>query len=201
MADRLGDWIQTFSGVQMHPLDPRPEDVRIDDIAHALSNLCRFTGHTRTFYSVAQHSVLVSRNVPPPAALLGLLHDAAEAYLSDIARPWKRYLWVGLKPGSDQPWPAGFERLKEREESLLRVILTALGVYHEPATALWPEVERADVLLLATEARDLMAPLHPDWHHCAANGFDVLPDPIVPWTPGRAKWEFLARYQALKGAA
>lgn len=82
-------WIQTFTGRAFWPLRPRAEDVRIEDIAHALAMKCRFGGMTRQFYSVAQHSVLVSRIVPPADALWGLLHDAAEAYLPDVCRPIK----------------------------------------------------------------------------------------------------------------
>ena len=50
-------WIQTFTGKRMYPLDPKPEDICIEDIAHALSNICRFTGHTKKFYSVGEHSI------------------------------------------------------------------------------------------------------------------------------------------------
>ena len=57
---RYGDFIQTYSGIEFYPLDPRIEEVKLLDIAHALSNICRFTGHCNEFYSVAQHSVLVS---------------------------------------------------------------------------------------------------------------------------------------------
>lgn len=71
------DWIATFTGGVFFPLAPRVEDVRISDIAHALSMLCRFAGHTRGFYSVAQHSVLVSRLCSQQDALWGLLHDAS----------------------------------------------------------------------------------------------------------------------------
>src|SRR5271165_7548492 len=89
--NRKGDWIQTYTGRVMYPLDPRPEEINIIDIAHALSNLCRFTGHVRTFYSVAEHSVRVSQHCDPKDALWGLLHDASEAYLADMSRPMKRY--------------------------------------------------------------------------------------------------------------
>ena len=83
---RKGDWMQTHSGIQFWPLDPRPEDILIEDIAHALSNQCRFAGHCCFHYSVAQHSVLVSENVPAQDAMWGLLHDAGEAYLVDLPR-------------------------------------------------------------------------------------------------------------------
>lgn len=89
---RIGDWMQTFTGLCYYPADPRVEDINIVDIAHALSNLCRFGGHCNTFYSVAEHSILVSLCVPPEHALQALLHDATEAYCVDVPRPLKRQL-------------------------------------------------------------------------------------------------------------
>lgn len=90
--DRRGEWILTFSGERFYPFSPAPEEVKTKDIAHALANICRFNGHTRGFYSVAAHSVHVSRLVPPEFALEALLHDAAEAYVGDMVRPLKRGL-------------------------------------------------------------------------------------------------------------
>ena len=87
---RVGDWIQTFSGGCFWPLDPRSSEVDIHDIAQSLAMTPRYRGHTVRFYSVAEHSVLVSRAVPPEYALWGLLHDAAEAYTADIPSPLKR---------------------------------------------------------------------------------------------------------------
>lgn len=90
--DRHGDWMQTFSGKQFWPLDPRASEVDIVDIAHSLSHQCRYGGHCDRFYSVAEHSVYVSRMVPPEHALTALLHDATEAYCVDVPRPIKRFL-------------------------------------------------------------------------------------------------------------
>ena len=94
MADRKGDWMQTYTGRQFWPLDPRPEEVVIEDIARALSMQCRFAGHCAKFYSVADHSVRVSMLADENStlALAGLLHDAAEAYVVDVPRPLKRFL-------------------------------------------------------------------------------------------------------------
>lgn len=91
-GERKGDWIQTFTGRQFWPLDPRPEEIFIEDIAHALALQCRYGGHSEYHYSVAQHSWYVSQVVPKEFALAGLLHDAAEAYLVDVPRPVKRHL-------------------------------------------------------------------------------------------------------------
>ena len=89
---RIGDWIQVYSGKVFFPLDPRADEVDIEDIAHSLSLKCRYSGHCRDFYSVAEHSVLVSHEVSEENALWALLHDAAEAYSSDIPRPLKHCL-------------------------------------------------------------------------------------------------------------
>ena len=92
MGNRKGDWMQTFTGKKFWPLDPRSDDVDIKDIAHSLALTCRFNGQCNLFYSVAQHSVFVSRLVTPSQALAALLHDSTEAYLGDIIRPIKLYL-------------------------------------------------------------------------------------------------------------
>lgn len=94
---RQGHFIQTYTGINYYPADPRPLDVEIRDIAHALSMLCRYTGHCKFFYSVAEHSLLVADLVRrqvhgPEVELEALLHDAAEAYCNDISRPLKRSL-------------------------------------------------------------------------------------------------------------
>lgn len=96
MVDKVpvpeGEWIQTYSGVAFDLENPQPYMIRLMDVAHALSQTCRFTGHTSKFYSVAQHSVMVSYLSNPQNALVGLLHDFTEAYLTDLATPVKRLL-------------------------------------------------------------------------------------------------------------
>jgi 5'-deoxynucleotidase YfbR-like HD superfamily hydrolase len=87
--------IRTFTGRYVNPLQLQPEDIEILDIAHHLSNICRYTGACPDHYSVAQHSVYVARrmwvkHVKWEAGMAGLLHDAAEAYFNDIASPVKR---------------------------------------------------------------------------------------------------------------
>jgi len=136
MVDRNGGWMVTVSGRQFWPLDPRAEEVEIEDIAHALSNICRFGGHVTRFYSVAQHCILVAACVPKEDQQWGLLHDAAEAYMGDMVRPIKRFM----------------PNFKEAEDRLLRVIGERFGLT-------WPmpeSVHVADDLVLGSEARDLM---------------------------------------------
>jgi Predicted hydrolases of HD superfamily len=86
----MSSWIMTFTGKRFRPFDPDPAEIDIRDIAHALSHTCRYGGHTRRFYSVAEHCVLLSRIVPADMAFDALMHDAAEAYLGDIPRPIKK---------------------------------------------------------------------------------------------------------------
>lgn len=175
--DKDADWIQTHSGRRFNPLNPYVDAIVIQDIAHSLSMQCRFTGHTKKFYSVAQHSVLVSYICDSSDALWGLLHDASEAYLVDVPRPLKR--------------SGKFDAYIEFEHNMMKAICKRFGlVEKEP-----PSVKKADTLLLSTEARDLMSPLHPDW----TNRVEPLPFTIIPWGPDHAKDMFMKRFFELTG--
>jgi len=90
MADKLILWMPTYTGKRFNPENPHQDDIVIEDIAHALSNQCRYAGHTRRFYSVAEHSVRICNLCSPVNKPSGLMHDAPEAYLTDLPRPLKR---------------------------------------------------------------------------------------------------------------
>jgi uncharacterized protein len=136
-------WIQTFLNVKFFPLNPDPADVEIEDIIHALSMKCRFGGHCRNFYSVAQHSVLVAEHVPEEHRLVALLHDATEAYLPDVCRPIKGSL-------------VGFEEIERR---LYLAIAERFGLPNEIPLC----VKNSDNRALVTEARDVMGPPPDRW--------------------------------------
>lgn len=132
-------YIETFTGKKFPILEPDPALICIEDIAHALSNQGRWTGHTRFFYSVAEHSVLVSQYSSPLDRLEGLLHDASEAYLSDISRPIKHITPIG---------PPYFEI----EGKLMQAVVNKFGL-----SAAMPEsVRKADNYLLWAERAQLM---------------------------------------------
>jgi len=168
-------WIRTFMGHRFHLSGFPAGEVDVREIAHALSNLCRFGGHCAQFYSVAQHSVLVSHIVPPALALEGLLHDAAEAYLGDVVRPLKRH----LKGTVYDQW----------EESLEILIADRFGLRTGPH----PELKEADNRALATEARDLMKADARAWG-VAEKPVDEI---IFPLPPRDAEARFLARFWLL----
>lgn len=138
MRTRAVGCVQTSSGVLFNVVDPRVVDVRLKDIARALSQQCRFSGQTSKFYSVAEHSIWVSHLVPPELARAGLLHDASEAYLTDLARPIKHL-----------PELAGYRALEERVEQAIAARFELLWP--------WPDaIKEADVTMLAAECRQLM---------------------------------------------
>lgn len=94
---RLGDYIETYTGKTFYPLDPRPEEIDIVDIAHHLSQICRFNGASKFFFSVAQHSINVYKYVKAQGGSIeqqfdALMHDASEAYLCDLPKPIKRFM-------------------------------------------------------------------------------------------------------------
>ncbi len=139
-------WMQTYTGKKFSLIDPQPEDVCLEDIIRSLSNICRFNGHCLPFYSVAHHSLLVQSCCKDHRA--GLAHDFPEAYYSDISSPLKR----------------AFEQLcgnawKKILKQIDRVVAETLG-YTYP---LPQEVKDADLLMLATEKRDLMVHVDFEW--------------------------------------
>lgn len=112
---RPGDGkFNTFSHFVMNLNDPDPETICIQDIAHALSNICRFGGHTKEFYSVAQHCCLVSYLAPAQLRLEALMHDATEAYLSDLIKPLKIILSHMPHDHTD-----GYAHMEEKFETLI----------------------------------------------------------------------------------
>jgi hypothetical protein len=187
--DRKGDWMQTYTGKVFWPMDPRSGDVCIEDIAHALSMQCRFAGHVREFYSVAEHSVRVSRLVErwthsPLAWITALLHDASEAYLVDVPRPVKPFL-------------KGYSEAERAVQSCIHVAFS-LDLIDTPKWGSWRDIDKvikqADNVLLATEARDLMVwPPPRDWHLSEK----PLEGVIEPWSQEDAELRFLARFRAL----
>lgn len=170
---REGGWIQTYTGRQFWPLDPKPEEIFIEDIAHALSMKCRYGGHTRCFYSVAEHSVLVARQLPGKLKLAGLLHDASEAYLADVPRPLKKCL-------------SGFHHIERAIEEAVAERFGLQGPWAD-------EVHKVDDQLLATEKAAIMELAPAPW--CE------LPEPLkitLPlWPPFYAEKMFLHTFGEL----
>lgn len=173
-----GPTILLASGRYFDLEDPESSEFDIFDIAHALSQICRFTGHCKSFYSVAQHSVLVSHVVPPAHAFAGLMHDAAEAFIGDVAKPLKMML-------------PDYKRIEQRIEA---AVFAYFGLPHElPAC-----VKEADRILLRTEQRDLM---NADGHRWPiTEQLQPLDEPIVPLAPMAAHMLFLNRYAELRHA-
>jgi 5'-deoxynucleotidase YfbR-like HD superfamily hydrolase len=173
MQQRTGDWMQTYTGRQFWPLDPRAEEIEIEDIAHGLSMQCRYAGHCLRFYSVAEHSVLLSRALPEPFKLWGLLHDAAEAYVLDIIRPIKPSL-----PG-----------YREIEEAVMVGVCQRFGLAPE-----MPEIVKTfDTRILVDEKRQNMA-VGLVW---GTDALEPLGVDLQYWSPAVAKSVFLSEFAHL----
>jgi len=178
--------IQTAYGNIIDPINPREEDIFIEDIAHALSNQCRYAGHVRTWYSVAEHAVRVSQAVPEEFAFEALHHDDSEAYLIDIPSPLKTALFGDL--------------YREVEERLMNVIHQKFNIVSTPESR--KAIHYADVALLKTEVRDLLTPV-PDpqdryelWEQWTGD-VEILPEVISPVSPEVARNAYIAQHYIL----
>ena len=190
----MHEWITTYTGKRFYPLNPRPEDVDILDIAHAVSQICRFGGHTRQFYSVAQHSWYVAERIrkwitnvqrhwKAHVVVQGLLHDASEAYLGDVVTPVKTTMGD----------------YKRAEAVLMEAIYEGLGVamparFGEVCKA----IKKADEEMFLTEYITLFRePKRP--YVLVPGGVEPVWDlDIDYWTPAQAEFNFLAMWEQYK---
>lgn len=173
-----GDWMQTYSGRKFYPLDPHPEDIYIEDIAHALSLICRYGGHVDHFYSVAEHCVLMSNTMEGDDALWALLHDASEAYVGDMVRPLKHQM----------------PEYMAAEEKVIAAVAKAFDL---PTDMYSAAVIDADNRILLDERAALMKnKIAGDWN---VDGMEPLGVEIRGYFPLSAERLFLQRFKELTG--
>jgi uncharacterized protein len=189
LAATLKDWIQTYTGKKFYPLAPTIGLLDIRDQAHALAMCCRYAGHVKRFYSVAEHAVRISmeleeRGHSTEIQKWGLIHDNSEAYLGDVTRPVKH-----------RPELAEY---RKAEKHLQQLIASWLGLpLVEPE-----EVKLIDTEILGTEAFQLKQPIHPDWYSTTASGVQLAkpwPNIELGWDPTVAENNYLSRFRYLWG--
>jgi 5'-deoxynucleotidase YfbR-like HD superfamily hydrolase len=168
-------WIYTFTGKKFYLLEPRLEDIDIIDIAHSLSFQCRWTGHSRFHYSIAQHSYYCSFLGPDNEALSRLMHDASEAYISDISRPLKHLTEVA-------------QAYLEIESRIQNAIAQKFGFSLDV-----PSVKRADEIMLYTEMKQLI-----DCSNEDLDGKELFAITIESWSPEFANQMFYKRFKELR---
>lgn len=192
------NWIETASGLQFH-FPPKTGEISIYDIAHQLANQCRFNGACREFYSVAQHSVLVARlleasGASPRIQLLGLLHDAHEAYLGDLVRPLKALMRESCQ-----------QLCLEKLSNATQLAIYAHANIAPPTAGEWECVKTADEMMLATEAVALMSSRGTTWGGPHQGRWEChLPEshpayPSILWSPFRARDGFIFWWKRLDG--
>ncbi len=161
----------TYSGQVLDLYNLKPSEIELETIAHSLAHQCRFNGHTKEFYSVAQHSILVSEWLPDWLKMAGLLHDAAEAYIGDIITP--------LKYEHYDIWC---------KEELVQDVINEVFEVQEEAKEGKEIIKQADKRVFLTEVRDLT-----DWKH--SNLDLAVGKKIAPVGPKEAKRMFLDAYE------
>jgi len=175
----MSTYIRTWTGRKLDILDLRPDDIDIKDIAHSLAKQPRWAGQCNPFYSVAAHSIHVSRMVAPEHKLSGLMHDASEAFLADIPSPFKK-----LMPD--------YHRL---EHALMSAIASKFGFTYPKS----PEVEAADAAVLYLERKHLFT-------HPMSDDVPRVEVPKVRWNwavwtnvnPAGAEFAFLHEFENIR---
>jgi hypothetical protein len=193
-------WMQTFTGKLVDVEHPCPDDVDVQDIAHALSMTCRFGGHCRDFYSVAEHSVLVELSAPPvnpewdeetssetnhlhyrKSRLALLLHDAAEAYVGDLVTPVKKIL-----AGADLLETTWLEAIEQKFDLGTRLSRPDLFV------------KQNDLAVLAAEVVTLFHPVQSTWWNVVDRPRKKLNLHVNCWPPRVARQKFLDHFYHLQ---
>ena len=184
---RKGGSIQTYTGTIFYPLDPRMEDIEIEDVAHGLSHKARFTGHTRKLYTTCEHAVRVCNHLAMCGASLmeqfvGLHHDDTDAYLPDVPTPLK------VLPE--------FQWFRDLEHHLQDMCFKKFGC----VVGDYSVIKNSDIVLLLTEKRDLMPTKNGNWQHKYTQ--KPIPEPyfIEPWEPTYAKQMYLHMHNTLSHA-
>lgn len=175
---KVSNSIAVYSGKLFDIANPEHSDFTIVDIAHALANMCRFTGQCNKFYSVAQHSVYVSRLCSPENRLYGLLHDAPEAFIGDVSTPLKRML----------------PDYKRVESNVHKAVLERFGLSEQMPE----EVKIADLRMLATERLALLNTPVDEEKWKFLKDVELAPFPDLPMSPTEANLFFLEEYLKLK---
>lgn len=185
MKQKTGFFLQTKTGQQFFPKEGVISAIELEDIAHALSHICRYNGHCRKFYSVAEHSVLVSRIIRQmwpddvEAIWAGLLHDATEAYVGDVTTPLK----------------VTMPKFIELEHKIESEIAKEFGIKWDKRTV--ERVKIADMRALSTEARKLFPDVS-KWN--AIHDFEPAPellDSRFPVPPATAKLAFIREFRRI----
>lgn len=176
----------TYTGREVYPLNLKSKDICITDIAHHLALQNRFSGATKVPYSVAQHSchvadLLYDQSESSIVQLEGLLHDASEAYLSDIIRPLKHHSKFGH----------AYEEVERRVDKVIR---KRFGLPKHMSRA----VRNADNTMVKTECRDLMAFDTSEYRNTRIKNYHEWPWHIKPWSWEEAESEFLKHYESLE---
>jgi 5'-deoxynucleotidase YfbR-like HD superfamily hydrolase len=173
MTQQVTNSISLYNGDFFDYDNVQDHDYDIDVIAHSLSNICRYGGHSNKFYSVAEHCVLVSRVVPLDLALCGLLHDASEAYCGDVCKPLKNML------------PA-YEEIEDRVQE-------AIANHFNLPFPFPKEIHLADKAVYRAERRQITNAEDKIWFTHIPEA-DVL---VTGMDPKNAKNFFLSRYYEL----
>lgn len=169
-----GPVIMLQSGAELDLLDPGSSAFTIEDVAHGLAHVCRYAGQCSHFYSVAEHSVLMSE-LAGEHAFAALLHDAAEAFLGDVTRPLKQLL----------------PEYKRLERTMERAILDRFGVSEIPSA-----IKDLDLAVLAAEQIEIMPTGTARW--ATEAGITPAQISLEGWSPNVAKQKFLQRFEALR---